>query len=314
MARDEGEDEDSSPDIPSFEDLVEELERFDAGSGDLDSDDGPPSVDSAGSGTPDASGSGPEPAPDDESWDWIGEGSPEIADGSSTGTAGVENLWNESTPETQSDPDGQLDASKITALVELIEDASNVLVVGPENIPMAHDLCSQLCDAGSNGPRRRLLISTDQTAEERMNSLRPYTDQPFDETFFIVVGEQARDTDGRGSSTQELEGENVVIETLHDSRDLTRLGVLINKYLGRTEPPPTVCFHTLTELLQFVGVQKLFRFLHVLQGRVRSVDARAHYQIDPRSIDEQTISTLKPLFDFTITYDDDGTLSVDQRG
>lgn len=304
VAREDEGNEDSSSDIPSFEDLVEEIKRQETGQVGAQE-----AADSAVSGA-DSKKSGT--ASDGDVWNWGGVESDDTVDTSRTDSS-VDSLWEGSDSSPDSESVDQFDASKAEALIELIDDASNVLLVGPAGLPVEHDICSKLCDVDTNGKRRRLLITTEQSADERLDALRPYTDEPFDETTIIVVGDQVRSNDSSEPSAQQVGDETVVIEALHDPMDLTRLGVLINKYMGEGERPPVICFHTLNGILQFVGIEKMFRFLHILQARVRSVGGQAHYQIDPESVEDQAVSTLRSLFDFTIWYDEDGSISVEPR-
>lgn len=307
MAREDEGDEDSSPDIPSFEDLVDEIEERKVGKkaqrGDnTESDTATSSTDTEKTGA----------TPDESDWKWGGADSDDNARDTKADSS-VDELWEGSDSSPDSESVDQFDASKAEALIEIIDDAPNVLLVGPAGIPVEHDICSKLCDAQRSGERRRLLITTEQTAEERLESLRPYTDDQYDETTIIVVGNQARSANRSEPSSEQDGEEGTVIETLHDPNDLTRLGVLINKYLGSGESPPVICFHTLNGLLQFVGLEKLFRFLHILQARVRSVDGQAHYQIDPEQLESEAVQTLQPLFDFTVKYAEDGAISVESR-
>lgn len=104
------------------------------------------------------------------------------------------------------------------------------------------------------------------------------------------------------------------VETVNSPRDLAGLGIVISEFLGQweterwTEEPSqiVVCFDSLTTLLQYVDLQQAFRFLHVLCGRLASVDAVAHFHLDPAAHDDQTITTLRHLFDTVI---EDTTLS-----
>lgn len=307
MAREDEEDENSSPDIPSFDDLVDEVrerkvKKKDQTGANERSDTATSSADTEKTGATDHDGD----------WEWGGAESVDKTGDTDSGSS-VDALWGESGTSQSSESIDQFDASKAEALIEIIDDAPNVLLVGPAGIPVEHDICTKLCDVERDGERRRLLITTEQTAEERLESLRPYTNEPYDDTTIIVVGNQARSNNRTEPTTQQIGGETVKIETLHDPNDLTRLGVLINKYLGSGESSPVICFHTLNSLLQFVGIEKLFRFLHILQARVRSVDGQAHYQIDPGHLEMEAVQTLQPLFDFTVKYAEDGAISVDSR-
>jgi len=47
----------------------------------------------------------------------------------------------------------------------------------------------------------------------------------------------------------------------------------------------------------YSNLQTVFRFLHVFTGRVQSADALGIFVIDSTAHDQQTMSTLKQLFD-----------------
>ena len=156
-------------------------------------------------------------------------------------------------------------------------------------------------------------MSTHQSPDERLDALQSYGAAGFQETTLIAVGDQVRSSGGDGSVT-DLGGETIRIESTTDPRDLTRLGLLINKHLGDAggEAPPELCFHTLSPLLDAGPVEQVFRFLHVLQGRVQSGGARAHYHLDPEAHPPEVVNTLRPLFDFTVRFDAEGDVSVDR--
>jgi hypothetical protein len=50
----------------------------------------------------------------------------------------------------------------------------------------------------------------------------------------------------------------------------------------------------------YADVETVFRFLHVLTGRLDGVNAVGLFTIDPTTHDEQTVNTLKQLFDGAI--------------
>lgn len=59
------------------------------------------------------------------------------------------------------------------------------------------------------------------------------------------------------------------------------------------------CFDSLGPLLEEYGRERVFRFLHVVGGKIQSVGGMAHYHlsIDP---DAEVVETLAPLFDATV--------------
>lgn len=296
MPPENDEDSSSSGDIPTFGDLVERLEdeRHDAPASRTE----PEAPDESEPSFADLAGSAG--GPDSSKWQWGGGDVPDDRPDQRTEKPG---------------PSGReeaLSAAKADALLELIDEAANVLVVGPAGSAMEFELCAKLCTRGRR-PRRRLLVTTRQSPDERLTALRSYGAGSFDETTVIAVGDDVRSSGGDEPTVHDFQGETITVETIRETRDLTRLGLLINQHLPDEvdESAPVLCFHNLTTLLQFVEIEKAFRFLHVLQGRVRSAGAQAHYHIDPNDHAEAAVHTLEPLFDFTVRFDADGHVSVD---
>jgi hypothetical protein len=92
-----------------------------------------------------------------------------------------------------------------------------------------------------------------------------------------------------------------------DPGDLQRLGLTISDHLAGldTDERTTLCFHSLSALLQYVDLRRGYRFLHTLIGRLDSVEASSHYHLDPEAHDEQTVATLRPLFDAVVDVGDE---------
>ncbi|GAA0674485.1 hypothetical protein ACFQDG_08130 [Natronoarchaeum mannanilyticum] len=89
---------------------------------------------------------------------------------------------------------------------------------------------------------------------------------------------------------------DVDVVSIDDPADLSSLGIEISGFLsdgGET----ILCFHSLTDLLDHSDLERAFRFLHVLAGRVRAADAVAHFHIDPTAHEPRDLNTLAALFD-----------------
>ncbi|MFC7080577.1 helix-turn-helix transcriptional regulator [Halorussus caseinilyticus] len=67
-----------------------------------------------------------------------------------------------------------------------------------------------------------------------------------------------------------------------------------------------VSVQTLTVLLEYVNFDTAFRYLHILTHRVQAADAIGFYHMDPDIHDEETVNTLKTLFDAVVEVSDDG--------
>ncbi|GAA0201828.1 hypothetical protein GCM10009000_015020 [Halobacterium noricense] len=58
-----------------------------------------------------------------------------------------------------------------------------------------------------------------------------------------------------------------------------------------------IAFDSLSTLLMYSNLQTVFRFLHVFTGRVQSAEALGLFIVDSTAHDNQTMSTLRQLFD-----------------
>lgn len=86
-------------------------------------------------------------------------------------------------------------------------------------------------------------------------------------------------------------------EAIRDPANLVELGTTITEVLCKQEST-FVCFDSIEELLQYVDLEEVFRFLHVLTTLVERESAVAHYHLDPT--EERARRTLRPLFDRTV--------------
>lgn len=286
--------EDGPEDIPSLSALVDAVEKRRermAGSED-DRKGGRFSRDTEGSA---------------QSFDWVDEDATAAA-GAETDEDGEWEMVEDAT-ETAStfgeDP-------KSEAILEVVGDVPNVLLMGPLLGPADYDACTRLTSAVPGGPDRLLLVTLSQSADERLNVIRGYLGDLPPETVVIEVGGSGR-SGTRSSVATEDDGE-ITVETVSDPTDLRRIGIMVSQYLAEWEDPATeavLCVHSLTALLQFTDDPRfLFRFLHVLQQKVRQYGATAHYHLDAEAHDPGVVDRFRPLFDEALVFHENGSLSV----
>jgi len=97
--------------------------------------------------------------------------------------------------------------------------------------------------------------------------------------------------------------------------DMTGIGIKLSSFLeafykDRGIRQNRVMVHSLSTLLMYSDLQTVFRFLHVFTGRIQSVDGLGLYCIDSTAHDDQTMNTLKQLFDGIIETSEDGEPTV----
>jgi len=100
------------------------------------------------------------------------------------------------------------------------------------------------------------------------------------------------------------------VEYVSSPGDLTGIGIAVSEQLRRFDDSDVertrVAFYSLSTLLMYAELETVFRFLHVLTGRIGSIDAVGVFAVDPTTHDESTVNTLKQLFDGMIELREGG--------
>jgi len=98
------------------------------------------------------------------------------------------------------------------------------------------------------------------------------------------------------------------VEYVSSPADLTGIGIGVSEQLRRFAHSDVertrMAFYSLSTLLMYADLETVFRFLHVLTGRVDSIGGMGVFAIDPTTHDESTKNTLKQLFDGVIELRD----------
>ena len=178
--------------------------------------------------------------------------------------------------------------------------AENVLILSSGADGRSDRTCAEHLHVPGQQAEAVIFVTMTDSPDQRVQVLRSHAQRPPARVGVVCAGEARR---GGGSP------QGVAVRTVENPADLARLGVGISDALSSwsDQHPTTVCFHSLTALLQFVELSRVFRFLYTLGGRVASSGARAHYHLDPEAHDQQAVATLRPLFDSVLEVDEDGS-------
>lgn len=159
-----------------------------------------------------------------------------------------------------------------------------------------------------------LVVSYHQTPDDWIRSWRDQGGERPAELGYIYVGDAMRSAAGTQTSTTTAQRPNAVTG-VPDPCDLTELGIRISEYLEAWDGnghSTRVYVDSLTSLLQYTeDVETAFKFLHVLVGRVRTVDADAYYTITPDAHSDRTMAKFLSLFDTAI---ESGDAAAEERG
>jgi KaiC/GvpD/RAD55 family RecA-like ATPase len=99
--------------------------------------------------------------------------------------------------------------------------------------------------------------------------------------------------------------------------DFTAAGVAVSELLeefGETHGQIRVGVDSVSDLLKHADVKTVFRFLHVLTGRIGAADAVGFATLDVDEHDGQTVTTVRQLFDGLVEVRTDGGRRIRVRG
>lgn len=209
-------------------------------------------------------------------------------------------------------------SEQLRTVHEDLGDANNILLLVPPMDPKEDAGCGSLLKVATPADSTLLFVSLSAGPDDRLNVWRTHVSrEPPARCGFVVAGDATRGsgaTDGGGIPSKPDDAYR--IETVSSPADLTGIGMKISAILedfAEMESELVVCFHSLTVLLQYTDIQRAFRFLHVITGRMAAVDATAHFHMDPTVHDEQQRNTLLSLFDGVMELNGEGEWIVRSR-
>lgn len=205
---------------------------------------------------------------------------------------------------------------------------ANVLVLGPAMEPAVDGACASLL-SGADPPRQNvLLVTLLESPDHRLDVLRRRDGQLPGRVAVVSVGDGTRSAaasgpnDGPSSApeagpddgTGSVPRRSIRTTSVSDPGDLTGIGIKMDQALSAWTAEDAVtrtCFHSLTGLLQYADLHRVFKFLHVLTARVEAANGLAHFHLDPTAVDDRTLATVRSLFDVVIEYED-GSWTTDR--
>lgn len=194
-------------------------------------------------------------------------------------------------------------------------DSSNVLLLAPSLSDGDDEVCRELLTISNPGDQNLLSVRLTGSADAPMQSVPGRPAGRPERVGIISVGDTARSAGQEATPNARPTGP-LSTETIADPRDLTRLGNTITNYIAAWEenPAPTaLCFDSLTSLLHHAEFDRVFRFIHLLVGRIRQYDAFAHFHLDPGAHDDRTVDRMLHLFDGAIDVDGEQVRITERR-
>ncbi|ELY69940.1 RAD55 family ATPase [Natrinema versiforme] len=182
-----------------------------------------------------------------------------------------------------------------------LDPGTNVLVAGPP-LTGKRRIAFEILGSGANRGDGSIVVTTKDSADKVLENFGDHVSDDVDPNIGVVdcVTKQ------RGIGTID---DDPRIKYASSPVDMTGIGIKISEFLqdfyesrGLTEN--RVLLHSVSTLLMYSDLQTVFRFLHVFTGRIQSADALGVYVIDSTAHDDQTMNTLKQLFDAVIELEE----------
>ena len=168
----------------------------------------------------------------------------------------------------------------------------SILVSGP---PMTgkYELLLRFVVEGDRRGDGGLVVTTNDSARSIRADIEDATGEMSASLRMVDCVSEQRSTGGRLPKDR--------VEYVNSPGDMTGVGIGVSEQLRRFAEEGTertrVVFDSLSTLLLYSDSETVFRFLHVLTGRIDDIDAIGLFTIDPTTHDEQTVGTLKQVFD-----------------
>lgn len=199
-------------------------------------------------------------------------------------------------------------------LVDLDPPAS-VLVLAPTMDDAADGVCADLLLGPDPTDVNVLLVTMMQSPDQRLDALRRRSGGRLANVAAVGVGDRMPSHAGPEAAEEpaSVPGTDVQTTFVSEPGDLTGIGIKVAQALTAWEHNGNrthVCVHSVTGLLQFSDVQRVFRFLHVLTKRIETANGVGHFHMDPAAHDDRTLATIKSLFDALIEYDGEDWTAV----
>lgn len=189
-----------------------------------------------------------------------------------------------------------------------LSDVSNVLLLVPSLQSHGRGACLDLLTQTPPGETSILAITYTQSAREWIDEWTETVGTPPARGGVVSVGQSSPAVDDPSWAAAGVENPS----------DLTGIGIELSELLSQIgaaaddDEHIAVCFNSVTPLLQYADLQRTFRFLHVVTGRVKTVEGVGHFHLDPEAHDNQTLATLKGLFDAVVEVNEDGSWEIQQ--
>ena len=189
---------------------------------------------------------------------------------------------------------------------ESVESGVNILISGPP-LSGKRKLAMEALAQGANGGEGAVVITTRDSSDRVLTDFKSLIDDPDDAHIGVV--DCVTKHQGRSVSDNEL------VKYASSPLDMTGIGIKFSEfveefYTGRNVKQNRVALDSLSTLLMYSDLQTVFRFMHVLTSRIEDADAIGLHVIESTAHDQESLNTLKQLYDGIVEVEADESVTL----
>ncbi len=187
-----------------------------------------------------------------------------------------------------------------------VDPGTNLLLAGPP-LTGKRRLAMEVLAHGADNGEGSVVVTTRDSADRVQADYRALLQDSADVDFGVVDCV----TKHQGRSHRDDE----VVKYASSPVDMTGIGIKFSEfveefYTERGLRQNRVMLDSLSTLLMYADLQTVFRFMHVFTSRIENADALGIHVIESTAHDDESMNTLKQLFDGIVTTDEDREVTV----
>ncbi|MFB6157030.1 MAG: RAD55 family ATPase [Haloferacaceae archaeon] len=180
-----------------------------------------------------------------------------------------------------------------------VQPGTNLLVTGGPMVGKQR-LALELLAPGQRRDEGALLVTTETPNVQIAESYAGLADDE---------GPPLRIVDATGEAGNREVNERYAVEFVASPGDLTGLGIAMNKafdaFATEGVDDVRIAVDSLSTMLTYLDGEQVFKFLHVLTGRITSMGGLGVYTLNTVAADAQDVGMLKNTVDGVVHLDDD---------
>lgn len=198
-----------------------------------------------------------------------------------------------------------------------IREASNILFLAPSPHPTDITICTDFLSICPPEDANVWCLGITLSAAEREWYWKSRVGSLPTEFKVLSAGPlQSNNTTDPPDTVPGHSPEEITCDHLTDPSNLTEIGINLTSTLSEWESngnQTMICIHSISSLLQYVPLNRVFQFLHKITLEVDQTNAVAHYHMDPSAHEPETIGKLRQLFDSVVRIDKNDNWEVITR-